>query len=293
MDPIRVVQDHGGWATTTEVLEHATRWELREAVRSGRLERAGRGAYVLPGLPEPLVVAAELRGLVSHLSAAQLWRLELVREPDAVHVTVAHRTMRVPREGVVVHRARRLDPDTSRRGITSRVRTVLDCSATLAFAEALAVADSALKYGLSQCELLEAAHLMSGPTRARCRHVAEHADGRAATAFESVLRGVLIEAGITSFIPQYEIRAGPLRVHADLADPLSGVVLEADSFEFHGSRADFRRDCERYDELVAAGWLVLRLPWELVMFQPETVVRLVRAAMTGGRGGSSERTVPT
>ena len=108
-----------------------------------------------------------------------------------------------------------------------------------------------------------------------------------------MLRGVLIEAGITSFIPQYEIRAGPLRVHADLADPLSGVVLEADSFEFHGSRADFRRDCERYDELVAAGWIVLRLPWELVMFHPETVVRLVREAMTGGRAASSERTVPT
>jgi very-short-patch-repair endonuclease len=71
------------------------------------------------------------------------------------------------------------------------------------------------------------------------------------------------------------------------------VVLEADSFEFHGSRADFRRDCERYDELVAAGWTVLRLPWELVMFHPETVVRLVRGAMTGGRWTSSERTVPT
>jgi len=82
-------------------------------------------------------------------------------------------------------------------------------------------------------------------------------------------------------------------VHADLADPLAGVVLEADSFEFHGNRADFRRDCERYDELVAAGWTLLRLPWELVMFDPDRVVRLVIEAMTGGRRGSSERTVPT
>jgi len=43
---------------------------------------------------------------------------------------------------------------------------------------------------------------------------------------------------------------------------------------------------------VAAGWIVLRLPWELVMFEPETVVRLVRATMTSGRTPSSERTVP-
>ena len=32
----------------------------------------------------------------------------------------------------------------------------------------------------------------------------------------------------------------------------SGIVLEADSFEFHGERAAFGRDCERYDELVVA-----------------------------------------
>ncbi len=293
VDPLRVVQDCGGWATTGEVLEHATRWALREAVRTGRLQRAGRGAYALPGLPEALVVAAELRGLASHLSAALLWRLDVVRQPDAVHVTVPHGTTRAARKGVVVHVTRHPDAGSHVRGRTSLGRTVLDCAAVLPFAEALAVADSALKYELTHRELIEAAAALPGPARARCLRVALHADRRSANAFESLLRGTLIEAGITSFIPQYEIRAGPLRVHADLADPLSGVVLEADSFEFHGGRADFRRDCERYDELVAAGWIVLRLPWELVMFHPETVVRLVRAAMTGGRGGSSERTVPT
>jgi very-short-patch-repair endonuclease len=135
---------------------------------------------------------------------------------------------------------------------------------------------------------------LPGPARARCRRVASFADRRSSNAFESLLRGgVLVEAGITSFVPQWGIRVGDRTVHADLADPLTGVVLEADSFEFHGSRADFRRDCERYDELVAAGWTVLRLPWELVMFDPDRVVRLVREAMTGGRRGSSERTVPT
>jgi very-short-patch-repair endonuclease len=151
-----------------------------------------------------------------------------------------------------------------------------------------------VKYALvTPAALVGAAAGAAGAGHARRLRVAQAADGRAANAFESALRGVLIEAGITSFVPQFTIQAGPLLLHADLADPLAGVALEADSFEFHGNRGDFRRDCERYDELVAAGWTVLRLPWELVMFQSETVVRLVRAAMTSGRTASSERTVPT
>ena len=45
-------------------------------------------------------------------------------------------------------------------------------------------------------------------------------------------------------------------------------MLEADSFEFHGERAALSRDCERYDELVARDWLVLRFTWEQVMHRP-------------------------
>jgi very-short-patch-repair endonuclease len=293
VDPVRVVQDAGGAATTGHLLSRVSRWELRECVRSGRLSRAGRGVYVLPGLPADLVAAAELRGLVSHLSAAQFWRFDMVREPDVLHVTVAHGASRSARKGTVIHRARTLEADRDRPLVTSVVRTVLDCASSLPFREALAVADSALRYGLDRAQLMEAADKARGPRGRRRRQVATYANGRSANAFESALRGVLIEAGITSFVPQFAIRTGARTVHADLADPLTGVALEADSFEFHGNRADFRRDCERYDELMAAGWTVLRLPWELVMFEPETVVRLVHATMTGARAASSERTVPT
>ena len=62
-----------------------------------------------------------------------------------------------------------------------------------------------------------------------------------------------------------------------------GVVLEADSFEWHGDRAALRRDARRYDLMVVNGWLVLRFAWEDVMFDQDhvrsvlvAVVRLVR-----------------
>jgi hypothetical protein len=38
-------------------------------------------------------------------------------------------------------------------------------------------------------------------------------------------------------------------------------------------------DCRRYDELVIAGWLVLRFAWEHVMFEPEWVRHTIQGAI--------------
>jgi very-short-patch-repair endonuclease len=43
------------------------------------------------------------------------------------------------------------------------------------------------------------------------------------------------------------------------------------------------RDCERYDELVAAGWIVLRFTYEHVMFRAGWVVEMVRAVCSHER----------
>ena len=110
-----------------------------------------------PKMPEPLVAAAALRGVVSHLSAAQLWGLALVHDPAVLHVTVPHGHRRRRRRNVVVHRSRHLDPEDLESGLTSPVRTVLDCATTLPFVQALAVADSALALGMVSKNGLEAA----------------------------------------------------------------------------------------------------------------------------------------
>lgn len=101
--------------------------------------------------------------------------------------------------------------------------------------------------------------------------MARLADGRAANAFESRLRALVLDAGITGFEPQLEIRLAAGTVRVDLGDPERRIVLEADSYEHHGSRSALVRDCERYDELVVDGWIVLRFAWEHVMFRPKWV----------------------
>jgi very-short-patch-repair endonuclease len=57
-------------------------------------------------------------------------------------------------------------------------------------------------------------------------------------------------------------------------------VLEADSFEWHGSRAALARDARRYNLLVSEGWLVLRFAWEDVMHDPRYVRDVLEAAVS-------------
>ena len=70
-----------------------------------------------------------------------------------------------------------------------------------------------------------------------------------------------------------------LSVRADLVDRRLGMVLEADSFEWHGDRRALRRDSRRYDLLVANGWTVLRFSWEDVMHDQDFVRAVLEATV--------------
>jgi very-short-patch-repair endonuclease len=64
-------------------------------------------------------------------------------------------------------------------------------------------------------------------------------------------------------------------VRVDLGDRRRRIALEADSFEYHGTRRALRDDCRRYDELARAGWTVLRFAWEHVVGDPRWVASVV------------------
>jgi len=284
-DPVDVVRRLGGHAKARDVLPWTTRHRLWRAVQQGRVVHPARGVYVLPDLPEPEVTAARLGGRLSHASAAQWWGLALVRPPDAVDVVVVHGNRRAATPGVRLHRSRSLldTPEIA----TDVLRTVLDCATVMPFPEALAIADSALAERYLRADrLVEAAHGTKGPGRARRMRVAQAADWRAANAFESCLRGVVLDAGLTGFEPQLEIRLPRRVVHVDVGDPRRRVALEADSFAHHGSRSDLVRDCERYDDLACEGWKVLRFTWEHVMFEQPWVAEVVEMTCRQRGGGA-------
>lgn len=271
-----LIRARDGGASWKELRGRCTQHELRRALAKGEVVRVGRGRYALPDQNPARETASAAGGVLSHLSAAVELGLGVLRRPEVVHVTVPRSAHRDPPPGVVLHRSDLLPGERTRRS-TTVLRTVLDCAATLPFDEALAVADSALNQGRIRPEtLVAAAREYRGRGAGRLRRVIAHADGDADNPFESATRAALLGAGITGFTPQQAVLlvSGSTR-HVDLGDRRRRIAIEADSFEHHGTRRALRDDCRRYDELVRAGWVVLRFAWEHVVGDPGWVTAVV------------------
>ncbi len=264
----------GGIGSTADVLALTSRKRLRRAVGARRVLHVSRGRYALPVADEARDVAARVGGHLRLLSAAAHWGWE-TKWPARFPQVVAARKPERPVDGeLVCDTLPRADLDG---WATSHLRTVLDCAAELPFDEALAVADSALRHGdLTRDDLLGA---LRPDTPAPVRQVLEHASDLAANPFESVLRAILIEAGIP-VVPQWATTIAGVTYHPDLADPFSALAIEANSWAHHAGKAEHDADCTRYNALVTGGWTVLRFTWEQVMFAPHEVVATVRAALT-------------
>lgn len=252
---------------------------LADAVAQGFVVRHRRGTYALPDVEAARLAATRLLGVVSHSSAALMYGLDLLSEPDCVHVTLPSNAMRrwVP-DGVRLHYAS-LSPDERRAGLTSIRRTIVDCARTLPLPEALAVTDSALRRSVAtRAALLNELDQTRGRGVVRARCVLTRADPRAATVFESALRSITLDLGLTCLVPQLPVHTASVRARVDLGDPVRRIAIEAESFEFHGRRAQLTRDCARTNALGLAGWLVLRFSWEQVVFDPQYVAGVVLEA---------------
>ena len=269
----------GGWASFGELVRATSRRSVAAAVRSGEIVRLRRGVYGHPALAADLAVTIAYDGVLSHTSAASVWRLPLLAAPEKPHITLP--TDRNARSGppAILHWAD-LPADDVRKHRTSLERTVLDCARILPFGEALAVADAALATGrLSRDELELSAAAMRGVGRPNAIQVAAAATGLSGSFLESILRSLLVMAGIDGFEPQVLVDTGAFRARVDLGHRQLRLALEAEGYEFHGSAHDFAADCRRYDELVSAGWLVLRFTYQQVMGDPAWVIATIRSAI--------------
>ena len=109
------------------------------------------------------------------------------------------------------------------------------------------------------------ASLLRGIGAPAARRVVRAADARSSNPFESVLRAICLEFPELEMTPQKSIAAEGVWAVVDLGDVRLRLVIEAEGFEFHGTRKGLVRDCRRYTELTALGWAVLRFTWEDVM----------------------------
>lgn len=278
----------GGVAHLRNLVRLTSMPEIRACVADGSLVRVDRYRFRTRDVDKAFRRAVELRGMVSHLSAAAHYGWEMPFAPSLPWITVPrNRQVRGARRAIVVW----ADLSEESGFVTSPMRTVIDCARRCEFAVALCIADSAMRKGDVDAEsLVKAAAQVRGKGAAQARRVAREASGLAANAFESTLRGLAKDTGLDAE-PQVAIVLGDVTVHPDVVDTERRIVLEADSWEFHSTKDAFQRDCWRYTSLVVRGWTVLRFTWWQVMHEPDWVTECLEAvrdeADAGSRGGAN------
>jgi very-short-patch-repair endonuclease len=272
MDVSDLLRDLGGVARRSTLLRLAGRADLQRAVDAGLVVRDGRGLYALPDADVARRIAARLGGALCLTSAAVAHGWAVKALPDRPHVLVSRGRKLSPDARSLAH-IHIGDPARERIGsnVTDPALTLEQCLRQLAYDEALAVADSALRAGFGRRELERIADQARGPGSPQMRAVALRADPRADNPYESTLRAIAHGVPGLEVTPQLVISDGGFVVRPDLVDPRLWVVMEADSFAWHGSRPALVADARRYNGLVVRGWMVLRFAYEDVMFHPADV----------------------
>lgn len=264
--------------------------ELRERIRAGRLERVIRGVYAPPAVSSTpwerdrhalLCRAAAVHAVrsgkhwFSGPTAAVLWGCDLVCIPAVVDVTsLVNPHVRTGRrlDGVREHWTAQVEQgaEVSRAldlPVAPLERVVVECASVLPAAHALVVADSALRAGADPAAIARVLSTSAGRRGVRgARDVLQHADGRAESAGESLLRWAAVVAGVPAPDLQVpvETRIGVRWV--DLAWSEHRLALEFDGRAKYGDdprgvdRAWFEEK-RRQDAIEGEGWMVLRVTW--------------------------------
>lgn len=286
-------EQHGVVAWRQLAAAGASRSAVSRAVCDGRLVRLHRGVFAVGHRalrPEAVWLAAVLAGgpgaVLSHRSAGALWGL--CAEPSMwVDITVpgdrARRRAHIRSHRGVLHP----DDVTSHRGIpvTTPMRALLDAAEHLsdrALDRAVEQSERLRRFdGFALSALLERSGGRRGAGRLRSavgRYDENHRFTR--SDLEDLALDLVRDHGLPR--PLVNARVGDHEV--DLLWSQQRVVVEADSWTFHGTRAAFERDCQRDADLQARGYRVVRVTWRRVRDEPAWIAARLRDVL--GLGAS-------
>ncbi|GGF09781.1 hypothetical protein [Williamsia phyllosphaerae] len=257
--------------------------EIAAAVPRDVLRSLGRGVYAPPTIADlpreqryPHIVRSAVSTMpagraVASVSAVALhglpmWGLDLRR----IHmVEVGDGSGTRETRSTVLHRDHRpmhwIEVDGVR--VVGVARTVVDIARASGRDVAVVVGDAALKRGLCTPDDLrrELALIEATPGCVAARRAVRLMDGRSESVLESRSRLAMLDSGLPTPIPQYEIfdDDGQLLARVDFAWPELGVIAEADGEEKYigDTRAILAREKYRIDRLIELGWRVVRWSW--------------------------------
>jgi predicted transcriptional regulator of viral defense system/very-short-patch-repair endonuclease len=262
---------------------------LRYRVRVGRLHPVHRGVYAVghrsvshAGRYLAAVASIGAGAVLSHLSAAALWRLVRSDGDGAVDVAVT-RSVR-SRQGIRLHVVRSLAATNVTRAagipVTTPARTVVDLADVLGErALGRLVHEGEVQGIVSNAELREELRRVAG-RRGAAALSALVADGpvRTRSDLEDATYELLRRNGFPRPATNVHVPGVPDWVEVDFHFPGTSLVIEADGDQFHGTRWRRRMDARKQALLEAAGYRVIRLTWEQVTVdEAQTARRLWRA----------------
>lgn len=262
-------------------------------LKTGRLHVVFRGVYSM-GCGELPPLALELaallacgeRSFISHRSAAFVWGL-LKTPPPQVEVTVVRRCCK-SRAGLKVHRIQAIDRAEIDRHegvwISTPARAVLEMASSASVDDLAEVINEGQGLRILTPQALEAVRRRNRGRRgmARLAQVIGDEDAmtitrsRAERAFLKLIRDARLPA------PQVNQRLG--RYEPDFMWREQRLIVELDSYRFHGGPGGFHNDREKDLVYRDAGFDVLRPTRNHVVHQPARVlVAVVRALERSNR----------
>lgn len=286
-------RQHGVVALRQLVDVGATLAAARHLRTCSRLEPTpARGVYRVRGSRPTwqqalmvLVLACGPGAAASHRSAAAL--LAMPRFPPGVVEVVTVRPWRQRVDEAEVHSSRWLPAHhlltTDDVPTTSVPRTIVDLASTIGPRRLERLVDDCLAAHLVTIPALREV-LDEMPTRGRRGVVAlrdllaDRDEGYTppASELEAVFRDLCREAGLPQPVRQFDAgdRDGWVG-RVDVAYPDQRLLIELDSRRHHAASSDLESDRRRDNQLVAAGWRVVRITWEQLTQRPAEVVGLL------------------
>lgn len=244
------------------------RW-IERRLWEGRLHTVHRNVYAVGHLRLTArsrwwaaVLAYGPGALLSHRTAAALWGFQRTRR-GPVHVTAPCGRQGVRRrEGIWVHRCKRAPEDrTTRDGfpVTTVARTLFDFAEIAPFESLKGAAEEADRLKLLRLPELERVCARGRgrralrPVRQLLEDLRPPDEGRSP-----------LEIRFSAFIREYRLpepiqNVQVLDHEVDALWPAAKLIVELDSWEYHGHRAAFERDRTRDPKLLIAGYRTIRV----------------------------------
>ncbi|MEV4774481.1 endonuclease domain-containing protein [Microbacterium sp. LWH12-1.2] len=263
---------HDGAAHSSDIYAAGfSKHAIAAGVRSGRMLRFRRSWIALRECDSAILAAIGIGGRLTCVSAARklgLW----VPTHAGVHVAVSPGAARIKTEGLRVHWSTGPAPAAARAVVDPLINVLHHVARCQELAAALAIWESALNKKLVDAAVLERIEWHSE----RADHIValctNLSDSGLETHFVDLMRAIGVAVQQQVWIDGHPI------------DALIGdrLVVQLDGFAHHSSPADRRRDIEADARLRLRGYTVVRFDYYQVLFQPDLVQNVIRAAIAQG-----------